>query len=455
MREEKKMHEIFEKVLARISPSEEEREHDRRFADGIRWSIKNEVPRCIDVKLMGSVAKGTNLKTGRDFDIFILFPKHYPHHDMAMLGLHYAKKAVAEHRHEVRYAEHPYLRAVVKGFKVDIVPCYKINNIAEKGSSVDRSQLHTAYIIGNLSDEQKGGVRLLKQFMKTLGVYGAELRVEGFSGYLCELLIMKYGSLPGLMKAAAHEWDRPVIDIENHHAGKDLSKIFDSPLIVIDPVDKNRNVAAVVSHTSLNRFIFACRQFLASPSEGFFFKEKEIHSPAKLKKLMKHRKTRLFVLNFRSPDVVDDILWPQLKKTGAALTRALESEGFRVFGSYYWSDGKECLLITELSVWELPEVRRVFGPSIKFRKDVEQFIATHRDRALNIHVEHDKVLAIVPRKETSAQKTIKDFLADSGKHGVPENFKPLLKKAKFLKPEALLKKKYLEVASDYFTRTVI
>ena len=29
--------------------------------------------------------------------------------------------------------------------------------------------------------------------MQGIGVYGAEIKVGGFSGYLCELLVMKYG----------------------------------------------------------------------------------------------------------------------------------------------------------------------------------------------------------------------------------------------------------------------
>lgn len=101
--------------------------------------------------------------------------------------------------------------------------------------------------------------------MKNQGIYGAEIRVEGFSGYLCELLITHYDSFINLVKEAA-KWEIPtIIDVESYHPKKDLTKVFTkAPMIVIDPVDKSRNVAAVVSSTSLSIFIFACRQFLKS-----------------------------------------------------------------------------------------------------------------------------------------------------------------------------------------------
>jgi tRNA nucleotidyltransferase (CCA-adding enzyme) len=37
--------------------------------------------------------------------------------------------------------------------------------------------------------------------MKGTGVYGAEAKVEGFSGYLTELLVINYGSFPKALEA--------------------------------------------------------------------------------------------------------------------------------------------------------------------------------------------------------------------------------------------------------------
>ena len=187
-----------------------------------------------------------------------------------------------------RYAEHPYLQVFHGDYHADIVPAYKISSISEKGSAVDRSPLHTAFVNSRLDAKGKDGVRLLKRFMKNFGIYGAELRVEGFSGYLCELLIARYGSLLSLMEAAAG-WREMVIDIESHHKEGHRKMFPNAPLVVIDPVDPGRNVAAVVAQTSLSRFIFECRRFLRAPSAKFFFSRKRQGTLAQIRKAMRPR----------------------------------------------------------------------------------------------------------------------------------------------------------------------
>lgn len=445
--------EVFGSVLKEITPNEMEERENRRMAKEMVARIKKEVPACVDVRLMGSVAKGTDLKGKKDFDVFMLFPKEYSHREMSILGLNYARKAVAPDKWTIGYAEHPYLRAIVKGHRVDIVPCYKIADIEEKASSVDRSQLHTQYVNRRITNAQRGDVRLLKQFMKALGVYGAELRIEGFSGYLCEILILHYGSLEKLMKAAAHEWERPIMDIEKHHK-VDLGEIFDAPIIAIDPVDKKRNIAAVISQTSLNRFIFACRQFLKKPGRSFFFPKKKIQKASVLRKLILERKTKLIAIRFDAPKVVEDVLWPQLKKTAINIKRVLQTLDFEVFGCYHWSDGKQCVILLELSVDRLPAVRHVVGPSIKFSKDVDEFVKEHR-KALNVHIEHDKIVAVEHRKITAAEDAVKEMLRQPEKHGIPENFHAFVKRSKFLSLNGLLGREYIEFVSDYFTRSVV
>ncbi len=124
---------------------------------------------------------------------------------------------------------------------VDLVPCYHVDSATRIQSAVDRTPFHTRYItdrINGLIDD----VLLLKQFTKAGGIYGSDQMTEGFSGYLCELLILYYGGFTPLIRAAATWRPGLVIDIENH-----VAKKFDEPLVVIDPVDPKRNVAAAVS----------------------------------------------------------------------------------------------------------------------------------------------------------------------------------------------------------------
>ena len=45
---------------------------------------------------------------------------------------------------------------------------------------------------------------------------------------------------------------------------------FHSPIIIIDPIDENRNLGAAISAESLSKFIMASRTFLKRPFQCIF-----------------------------------------------------------------------------------------------------------------------------------------------------------------------------------------
>ena len=440
---------VFQKIIPKITPSRREASECFATAAAMAKKLERVVPPAVEVRLAGSLAKGTNLAGNNEFDIFMLFPRHYHHHEMTMMGMQYARHAFSGMRCEARYAEHPYLQIFYRDYHADIVPAYKIENISERGSSVDRSQLHTAYINAKLDAAAKGDVRLLKRFMKNFGIYGAELRVEGFSGYLCELLIVHYGSLFELMKSAS-QWHAPVIDTEKHLSeDAAMRKFAQAPLIAVDPTDPNRNVAAVVAHTSLSRFIFECRRFLKAPSAKFFFTKKIVRSQKEIAKAMKERRTRSLSVRFPAPKVVPDVLWPQLKKTAQALSRQLTARGFSVFGCYHWSDGLECVILFEIDRWELPAVAKAVGPSIRFARDCESFVKKHKS-ALNMHIEHDRLVAVEKREMRDSLSALAHACRHPHGAGIPENMEKAMVRCDVHGAEKLLSKKYAEFLSDYF-----
>jgi tRNA nucleotidyltransferase (CCA-adding enzyme) len=443
---------IFSSVLQKIRPGASESRECFLEANRLISKLESVVPAAVEIKLAGSLAKGTNLSGNNEFDIFLLFPRHYPHHEMVVLGMHYARRAFRGMRTESRYAEHPYLQVFSGKYHADIVPAYKIERIEDKGSSVDRSQLHTEYVNSRLDSHGKNDVRLLKRFMKNFGIYGAELRVEGFSGYLCELLIIHYGSLLKLMEAASH-WHEPVIDTSNHHNGeteKMKKKFTGASLILVDPTDQNRNVAAVVSRTSLSRFIFECRRFLSSPSDKFFFSKRKSRSAADVLRAIRERKTKCLLLSFKAPPVVPDVLWPQLKKTAQSIVKRMEDMDFSIFGSYTWSDGEECAILFELDCWELPSVRKAIGPSVKFARDVDAFVKKHVN-SMNLHIEHDRVVAVERRSATNAKSALAVCIKSEMGSGIPAMMgNALRKKFVLMEGKAIAKAKYAEFLSDYF-----
>ncbi|MCX8197986.1 MAG: CCA tRNA nucleotidyltransferase [Candidatus Micrarchaeota archaeon] len=443
-----KAEKIFAYALKRIKPSEKEMQRSFGEAEKLIGKLQRVLPEAVEVRLAGSLAKGTNLKGKNEFDIFLLFPRHYQRHELTVIGLSHARRAFAGMRVESRYAEHPYLQVISGSYLADIVPAYKIEDASGRGTAVDRSPLHTVFVNSRLNQAQKDQVRLLKQFMKNFGIYGAELRVEGFSGYLCELLVAKYGSLLSLMEAASG-WSHPVIFVDGEGDEKEAREKFTSPLVVIDPVDPSRNVAAVVAQTSLSRFIFECRRFLKSPSSRFFFSKKRIMGAGKIRRAIKERGTECLAALFPAPKAIPDILWPQLKKTAQALVRLLEENGFGVFGYYHWSDGEECAILFELSCGRLPSVKKVVGPSISFAADVEAFVKKH-NRALNIHLEHDRIVAVERRKESSAKRLLAGACKNPKGLGVPALMGSQLGCAKVLPASSIASGKRLEFLSDYF-----
>lgn len=306
---------VLKAVLEKIKPTPEEERRDHAFSNEFVARLDAMTPKNVNIELAGSVAKHTNLRGDRDFDVFLLFAPTYSVKELMTLGLRWAKKIARGHKWEIAYAEHPYLIMWMNDVEIDIVPSFKINEASERITSVDRSPLHTRYINSHITGEERDNVRLLKKFLKTAGIYGAEGRIRGFSGYLCELLIIQYGSFMKLLEEAAEWKATPVIDIIWVAPAKELLKKFDgAAMVVMDPVDKERNVAAAVSKTTLSHFIYTAREFLKKPSQEFFFAKSKKVDRKWIQKQIRDRATCMLGIEFRKPKVVEDILWPQLYK---------------------------------------------------------------------------------------------------------------------------------------------
>src|SRR6266852_3742707 len=182
-----------ERVLRKILPSAEE---DRRI-QGVVLDVMRILETRVAAKglrakplLVASVAKGVHL-TGTEIDIFVAFPPDTPREVLEREGL--ALGDILEKPVRM-YAEHPYTRGWYGGFEVEIVPCYRIMDATQRMSAVDRTPLHVDYVLGHVKEGQTNEIRLLKAWSEGIGVYGAEAKVLGFSGYLCELLVLKQGS---------------------------------------------------------------------------------------------------------------------------------------------------------------------------------------------------------------------------------------------------------------------
>ncbi|MFA6530886.1 MAG: CCA tRNA nucleotidyltransferase [Candidatus Micrarchaeia archaeon] len=418
---------LLANVISSIAPSPKEVKEESDFAAGLVSKISQFVPDGAKVAVMGSIAKGTFLRDSKDIDIFILLPKTTERSEFEKIARDAALVAFPDAKKEIKYAEHPYVRVFSEGRQIDLVPAYLIEKISEKMSSVDRSVLHTKYILKKLgagAAGKKSQVLLLKKFMKANGIYGAEIKVLGFSGYLCELLVLKYGSFVSVLKAAS-KWKEPVfVDIEQYYQKQkkekkaksdEMEKLiarFDAPLIIIDPVDENRNVSAAVSKENFKRFISLSKMFVKKPSEKFFFSVPQSFDE-KLEKLGVVRKGKgsHYLISIKRQDIVDDILWGQLRKLDCALVSFLGKQEFEVTGCMADANDKECRIAISFAKEALPSTRLLKGPELKLVKNVKEFRKAHKKG--KFLVKKKRVYAIVKRKLVFAKDAIEEFFDNS------------------------------------------
>ncbi len=393
-------------VLKEIKPTEKETKEELAFAEWLKSNLQKNLPSDYKVMLMGSVGKGTFLKNSKDHDIFILVPKHTPKERLYTIVKDASKKAFPKCKQEMKYAEHPYVRLYVSGRKVDVVPAYNITYIEERASAVDRSVFHMRYIHEHISKEQKEEVLLLKQLLKMHELYGAEIRVQGFSGYLCELLILKYNSLMNLFKEATN-WTFPIaIDLEGHYKSEEevVKKFNTQNITVVDPVDPNRDVAAIVSDEVMLRLIMLARLFLKKPRIEFFKKRK--FESKHLKQYLK-RHANLTCFSIEQPKIVDDILWGQLRKLGKRMVSYLGELDFTVLDHYIHSDGKRAYFLFETLELELSPKIQITGPGIWEEKHVSSFKKSHSNAVL--FLKDKRIVATEDRKIRKISDAIKEF----------------------------------------------
>ncbi len=419
------MQEITKEVLKRISPTDADRlkveEITRELETKVGFVCKEEGVSAV-VRVEGSVAKDTWLRENPDIDIFMRLPTSIPRKNLGDIGLRIAKKAAGTYRQIERFAEHPYLEVFVEGYRVDIVPCYDAKP-GEWQSATDRTPYHTDYMKKHLSKELRGEVRLLKRFMQGTGVYGAEIKVGGFSGYLCELLILKYGSFAKTAEAFAHYSRRVIVDIEGHYAGRqrELSLLFPEPLVIVDPVDKARNVSSAVQTEKLYSFVAASRAFLHKPDASFFFPPKTDALPPKiLKSEFENRGSSTVFLVIDQVPAVPDVLWGQLYRTKRSLHKLIELSDYRILKDVVWSNEKTLsVFIFELEQQVLPNIKKHLGPPLEREPECESFLAKYADGEQVVSgpfVEDGRWVVLLPRKTTDIAVLLKEKLEGGGKN---------------------------------------
>jgi tRNA nucleotidyltransferase (CCA-adding enzyme) len=408
-------HDEFDAVVTRIhkqvTPDNDEREAMesavRRLTERTEAALAD-LPVEAEILQVGSTARGTWLSGDRDIDLFVSFPPELDDDELESYGLDIGHAVLPEGREE--YAEHPYVVGEIDGFAVDLVPCYAVEDATDIQSSVDRTPFHTRYLRERMTPELAGDVRVCKQFLTGIGAYGSDLKTEGFSGYLTELLVLEYGGFRELL-AAAVEWSPPVrLDPQDHGTAT-----FSDPLVVIDPTDPERNVAAVLSAENVARFQHFARDLLADPREDLFaLPSIDPLDKTEIQAAFRERGTTPVAVQFGRPDIVDDQLWPQLERSREGIADELVRKGFDIFRTAAFTSEDTAALVFELAVFERPAVERHTGPPIHVRAHADRFYEAYADGdAYGPFIDDDRYVVERQREFTTASEFLRsDALFD-------------------------------------------
>ncbi len=381
---------IERRVLEQIKPKKSEYDLMRRVFDKVRRTISSILDKYgveAEITLQGSIAHDTWLSGERDMDVFVLFPKTWSVDELKGKGFKILLEAAEKlDKYTIRYAEHPYVRVIIDGVEVDLVPAFKLDDPSEIRTAVDRTPFHTKYVRDHLRDELKDHVRLLKKFLKSLGIYGAEIKTRGFSGYLCELLIIAYDGFRDLLRGARH-WKLPVkINVSGHNEFDDvfsmLVKRYPScPMYVPDPVDLRRNVAAAVSLKSVITMKIASYCYLMNPRIEYFFPPDRGGVDKDLLREQIRRRCIILIILPVKEQLPPDVLWGELQRIADRASKVLKNFDFMPFDQDVWTDEKELAIIAvEIDECSKPYPRLYYGPSPYSLKRVHSFIRSHVTR---------------------------------------------------------------------------
>lgn len=341
-----KTEQILPKVLEKIKPSERELDGLAKalveFESKLKPGLRKQKAKLF---VGGSLAKQTLVKqdSGYDIDIFVLFPYvkfRSRSSELSELLEQILKKSGL--KYIVLKGSRNYFQVKFKNLVLELIPILEIKNAKEAMNITDISPLHVSHILRQIKRNKRlaDEIKLAKAFCYANDCYGAESYIRGFSGYSLEVLVSHYRSFMSLIKTAS-KWsmptkfeDRIIIDPNKHYRSK--SQILDdmneakmhSPIILVDPVQKERNVSAALSFETLKRFTEACKRFLKNPGERFFFKE--AINIEKLKAEAKKQKAKLVMLKVISSKNKLDVAGAKLKKFYEFLFFSLKKHGFKI-----------------------------------------------------------------------------------------------------------------------------
>ena len=388
-------------VLQRLKPSQKEQQQFTRVSRDFLEKLNAKLKEAKAI-LGGSGAKGTWLAGNYDVDIFVVYNfKKYAAKSAELSHLlePVLRKSFPGKKITCLHGSRDYFQLEYQSIQFEIVPILNIKKAEQALNITDISPLHAVWV-NKHTKKVKDDILLAKQFCKVQGMYGAESHIQGFSGYALEILIAHYGSFEKLLRAARRWKVLEVIDISQHYPpGKALTELnqskLQSPLVVIDPIDKRRNASAALSLEKFLAFKKAAQEYLQKPGEQWF--EKKEISFSYLQTLQgKHN------LVFISVDPLagkKDVVGTKLLKTYLYLQKKL-NPFLPLKSGWEWNGRAIFYFILEKKELAPEEIRS--GPPMNLKHFVDDF----KKKNQATFVKEGRIYARIP----VAHPKLKDFI---------------------------------------------
>lgn len=356
----------------------------------------------IEIFLGGSLAKGTVIrkKEKYDVDLFILFPKSYK--DKSEKISDYLEKALKNAK--IKYCElngsRNYYQVGLNNIILELVPILKIEKANDAQNITDISPLHVRYLLKKIKQNKRlpQEIILAKTFCYAQGVYGAESYIGGFSGYSIEVLVTYFKSFKKLVnffsKIKIKKDEKIIIDSEKYYKNKQQildslnpSKISSS-LILIDPVDKTRNVSAALGDEKLIKFIDSCKKIIKNKKKDLinFLVIKEKSQDYFIKKA-KSKNANLVVLQIKTTKNKLDVAGAKINKFFDFLTYSLDRENFKIIESQRFFNENDLTAILNLIIKNPEKTKIVPGPIINCDK---KFIKKFKKKYKMVFIKNKK-----------------------------------------------------------------
>lgn len=404
----KKIKSVLEDALDKISPSEEDLKEIEENLKEIKSKISKSIKKSkikVDFFVGGSYAKDTLVKKDKyDIDVFLRFDKKHKTENISKLAKKILK--ISGLNFEVIHGSRDYFDIKInENLSFEIVPVIKIKKYDEAENVTDLSYFHVNYVNKKVKSKNvKDDIRLAKAFCYANRIYGAESYINGFSGYALELLVYNYKSFRMFLNQMIRVdiKNKKIIDLEFYHKNRkhvlldlNASKL-QSPIILVDPTFKYRNVLAALSEETFRKFQIVAKSFLKNPSLKFFQREKIDYK--KLAEKAKKREEEFQIVEIKTSKQPGDIAGSKLLKFYNHISREI-SKYFQIKETGF-EYGQKQSAICFFSVKKKKQVL-IQGPKTTDEHNVKRFEARHK----NAYVKKGRLFA-----KKKMPKDLKSFL---------------------------------------------